>query len=87
MYHIHEQHVYHDQKNICEYIFTRSGRIMFQKIYSNSRSRKFFKRRSFQQMSMKKYPYKYIIIDKVTANMILQSRMKKIKHKGYYTNR
>lgn len=46
-----------DQKNICEYLFVeRSGRIVFQKIYS-IHVRKFiyvFKQGSFQQMSMKK---------------------------------
>lgn len=75
----YEQHVHHDQKNICEYLFVeRSGRIVFQKIYS-IHVRKFiyvFKQGSFQQMSMKKISILEVYIaDEVTANMIDSSIM------------
>lgn len=68
-----------DQKNICEYLFVeRSGRIVFQKIYS-IHVRKFiyvFKQGSFQQMSMKKISILEVYIaDEVTANMIDSSIM------------
>lgn len=63
-----------DQKNICEYLFVeRSGRIMFQKIYS-IHVRKFIY--VFKQMSMKKISILEVYIaDEVTANMIDSSIM------------